>query len=123
MYVCMAYIGRNSPGAAWIGFRDCNWGNYKRPLPPHFTPAQRRAAVDGHRRDLLQAVLAIRPLALSTVGSRLNLPVRAATWRPTGSSAKDPYIDETQPDPKDPYIDETQPDPVRANSPIRAFSN
>ena len=42
---------------------------------------------------------------------RGSLPDASATWRPTGSSAKDPYIDETQ------------TGSLCANSPIRALSN
>ena len=66
------YIGRNSRGAARLGFRDCSWGNYKYPLPPQSTPVQRQAAVDGHRRDLLDDVETMQRVRLQLRGRRLG---------------------------------------------------
>ena len=66
------YIGRSSRGAARLDFRDCSWGNYKYPLPPQSTPVQRQAAVDGHRRDLLDDVETMQRVRLQLRGRRLG---------------------------------------------------
>ena len=73
LYVpCSLRVGSTGVGAARLGFRDCSWGNYKYPLPPQFTPVQRQAAVDGHRRDLLDDVETMQRARLQLRGRRLG---------------------------------------------------